>query len=67
MKLQTGMQVKIKNDSDNYLFDAGKTKTITKVLPNFGSKRAFALDGDKGIWCIEEFAEFISYPNLSME
>jgi hypothetical protein len=57
MKLQTGMKVIIKNDTKNFMFDAGKIKTITKILPDFGSKKAFALDGDDGIWCIEDFSD----------
>lgn len=53
--LQCGMRVKIKNDKKNHPLYYGKIKTITSDLPNFGSKRAFGLDGDTGIWCIEDF------------
>jgi len=67
MILQEGMQVKIKDDTKNYLFDAGTTKTITKLLPDFGKSRAFGLDGDDGIWCIEDFEMNVSYPHLKME
>ena len=67
MKLQIGMKVRIKSDTKNYPFNAGKVKTITSHLPDFGTKRAFGLDGDDGIWCIEDFSEFISYPNKKME
>jgi hypothetical protein len=67
MKLQIGMRVLIKNDKKNYLFDAGKVKKITKELPNFGKKRAFALDGDDGIWCIEDFEKCVDYPKSPME
>jgi hypothetical protein len=64
--LQVGMKVKIKNNTKDYLFNAGKEKTISKDLPNFGSQRAFALDGDDGIWCIEDFEYCVNYPHLSM-
>lgn len=64
--LQIGMKVKIKNDVKNYLFNAGKIKTITRDLPNFGKSRAFELDGEDGIWCIEDFEYCVSYPRLSM-
>jgi hypothetical protein len=64
--LQTGMKVKIKNDTKNYIFNAGKIKTITRILPDFGKNRAFALDWDDGIWCIEDFEYCVNYPNLSM-
>jgi len=67
MKLQIGMKVEIKKNTKNYHYDAGKEKTITSILPNFGSKRAFGLDGDTGIWLIEDFEKFISYPHLKME
>lgn len=67
MRLQTGMKVRIKDNKKDFQFNAGKIKTITKHLKNFGSKRAFGLDGDEGIWLIEDFSEFISYPDLSME
>lgn len=67
MILQVGMQVKIINDVILYQFNAGKIKTITAELPKFGSQRAFALDGDTGIWCIEDFEENVTYPNTTME
>ena len=67
MKLQIGMKVLIKNEPKNFFHDAGKVKTITKILPNFGKVRAFALDGDEGIWCIDDFEKNVSYPNLPME
>ena len=64
--LQVGMKVKIKNNTKYYLFDAAKEKTITKDLPNFGKSRAFGLDGDDGIWCIEDFEYCVNYPHLAM-
>lgn len=64
--LQVGMKVKIKNNTKDYLFNAGKEKTITKDLPNFGKNRAFGLDGDDGIWCIEDFEFCVNYPHLAM-
>lgn len=64
--LQIGMKVKIKNQVKEYLFDAGKEKTITSDMPNFGNSRAFGLDGDNGIWCIEDFEYCVNYPNLVM-
>ncbi len=64
--LQIGMQVKIKNIYNRHYLNAGKIKTITSDLPNFGSLRAFGLDGDDGIWCIEDFEYCINYPNLVM-
>ena len=64
--LQVGMKVKIKNNTKDYLFNAGKEKTITKDLPNFGKNRAFGLDGDDGIWCIEDFEYCVNYPHLAM-
>lgn len=67
MKLQTGMKVRIKNDPKNFQFNSGKIKTITSHLKDFDGKRAFGLDGDDGIWLIEDFIEFISYPHLTME
>lgn len=67
MILQTGMHVLIKNDTKNFLFDAGKIKMITEILPDFEKSRAFALDNDTGIWCIEDFDHCIEYPNLPME
>ena len=67
MKLQIGMKVKIKDDVENYLDNAGKIKTITKNLPDFGNHRAFALDDDDGIWCIEDFEHCVDYPKLTME
>lgn len=67
MKLQVGMRVLIKNNKKDYQFDAGKVKKITKELPDFGRNRAFALDGDEGIWCIEDFEKCMDYPNLPME
>lgn len=67
MKLQIGMRVKIKQNEKDFQFNAGKTKTITKLLPDFGTQRAFALDGEGGIWCIEDFSECVDYPDLPME
>ena len=67
MKLQVGMRVKIKNNPMDFKDDAGKVKTITKELPNFDSQRAFGLDGDEGIWCIEDFEKCVDYPDLKME
>ena len=67
MKLQIGMKVLIKNNVKNHLFDAGKVKTITSHLEPFGNKRAFGLDGDDGIWLVEDFEKCINYPNLKME
>jgi hypothetical protein len=64
--LQVGMKVKIKNYTNLFLFNAGKEKTITKELPNFGKSRAFCLDGDIGIWCIEDFEYCVNYPNMNM-
>ena len=61
------MQVRIKNNVKEYFFDANKVKTITSHLPDFGNKKAFGLDGDDGIWCIEDFAEIVNYPHLKME
>jgi len=64
--LQIGMRVKIKNDTKNYMFNAGKIKTITKQLPDFGKLKAFALDNDEGIWCIEDFDFCVDYPDAVM-
>jgi hypothetical protein len=64
--LQVGMRVKIKNDTKNYMFNAGKIKTITKQLPDFGKSKAFALDNDGGIWCIEDFDFCVDYPDAVM-
>lgn len=64
--LQVGMKVKIKSNTKDYSFNAGKEKTITKDLPNFGKNRAFGLDGDDGIWCIEDFEYCVNYPHLAM-
>lgn len=64
--LQVGMKVKIKINVKDYLFDSGKEKTITSDLPNFGKSRAFGLDGDDGIWCIEDFQYCVNYPKLPM-
>ena len=64
--LQVGMRVKIKNDTKNYMFNAGKIKTITKQLPDFGKLKAFALDNDEGIWCIEDFDFCVDYPDAVM-
>ena len=66
ISLQVGMRVKIKDDPKNYMFSAGQIKTITKQLPDFGTKRAFALDNDRGIWCIEDFEYCVDYPNAEM-
>lgn len=65
--LQIGMRVKIKKCETNYLFDSGKVKTITNELPKFGTHRAFSLDGDGGIWCIEDFEYCVDYPDFKME
>lgn len=69
MKLQIGMKVKIKSDPLNYGLDHSQIKTITSHLEPYGNsqKRAFGLDGDTGIWLIEDFSEFTSYPGLTME
>lgn len=64
--LQIGMKVKIKDNPKDFLFDSGKEKTITKNLPNYNGNRAFGLDGDDGIWLIEDFEYCINYPNLTM-
>jgi hypothetical protein len=64
--LEVGMKVKIRNDPENFAFDAGKIKTITKQLPNFGKLKAFALDNDEGIWCIEDFDFCVDYPKAIM-
>ena len=64
--LQVGMRVLIKNDTKNYMFNAGKIKTITKQLPDFGKLKAFALDNDEGIWCIEDFEKCVDYPDAVM-
>jgi len=60
------MKVKIFNNPILYFFNSGKEKTITSDLENFGSLRAFGLDGDDGIWCIEDFEYCIDYPNHVM-
>jgi len=67
ISLQVGMRVKVKNDVKNYLFNAGKVKTITAHLPDFGSSKAFSLDRDYGIWCIEDFEYCVDYPNATMQ
>lgn len=67
MKLQIGMRVKIKNRTADYKTNAGKVKTITNHLPDFNDKRAFELDGEEGIWLVEDFDENVDYPNLPME
>lgn len=64
--LQVGMKVKVENLPRLYFLNAGKEKTITSELENFGSLRAFGLDGDDGIWCIEDFEYCVDYPNLTM-
>lgn len=64
--LQVGMRVKIKNDTKNYMLNAGRTKVITKQLPDFDKLKAFALDNDEGIWCIEDFEYCVDYPNATM-
>ena len=64
--LQVGMRVKIKNDTKNFMFNAGKIKTITKQLPDFGKSKAFALDNDEGIWCIEDFDFCVDLPDAVM-
>lgn len=61
------MKVKIKSDTKNYSVYAGAIKTITKDLPPFGKQRAFGLDGDEGIWCIEDFESCINYPEFIMK
>jgi hypothetical protein len=48
------------------MFNAGKIKTITKQLPDFGKLKAFALDNDEGIWCIEDFEKCVDYPDAVM-
>jgi len=64
--LQVGMRVLIKSDTKNYMFNAGRIKTITKQLPDFGKLKAFALDNDEGIWCIEDFEKCVDYPDAVM-
>jgi len=66
IRLQVGMRVLIKNNPRDFQFNSGEIKTITKILPDFGAQRAFALDGDDGIWCIEDFDQCIDYPNHEM-
>lgn len=67
MILQVGMRVEIKNKPTDYKFNSGKIKTITSLLPDFGKLRAFCLDGEDGIWCIEDFVKCVDYPELPME
>ena len=64
--LTVGMDVKIKKHTKDYSFNAGKVKKITEILPDFVSKRAFALDGESGIWCIEDFEYCIGHENETM-
>lgn len=65
--LQQGMRVKIKNNTKDFMFNAGEIKTITKLLPDFGKNRAFELDNDStGIWCIEDFDFCVDYPDMVM-
>lgn len=58
-RLKVGDKVVVKPYVKEYGVDAGKTKVITKILPNFGKLRVFALDGDDGIWCMEDFERVI--------
>ncbi len=68
VKLQIGMRVKIKDDVEAFgVRDANTIKKITSDLPNYAGERAFGLDGDEGIWQIEDFVENIDYPNEKME
>jgi len=64
--LQVGMRVQIKNDTKNFMFNAGKVKTITKRLPDFGKSKAYSLDNEEGIWCIDDFEICVDYPNATM-
>lgn len=67
MKLQIGMRVKIKNKPEDFKLDSGMIKTITSYLPDYDTNRAFGLDGDLGIWLIEDFEELVDYPDQPME
>ena len=68
MKLQIGMQVRIKNNKIGYGNDAGTIKTITSHLPDYCGKKSYELDyRQDSIWQVEDFSEFISYPDLPME
>jgi hypothetical protein len=67
MILQLGMRVLIKDLKASFKKDAGTVKKITKELPDFNGERAFGLDGDTGIWLIEDFEKNVDYPELSME
>ena len=68
MKLQIGMRVKVKNDSENFGENAGMIKIITKELPYFNNKRAFQLDDESwGLWLVEDFERCEDYPNLIMK
>lgn len=67
MKLQIGMHVKIKDNVEDFKEDSGKEKKITRIIPEFQNKRAFCLDGDNGIWLIEDFVKCVEYPDQVME
>ena len=64
--LQIGMRVKIINNKADFPLYAGKIKTITADLAPYHGERAFCLDGDGGIWLIEDFEYCVDYPNFKM-
>ena len=37
-----------------------------KHLPDFGKLKAFELDNDEGIWCIEDFDFCVDFPDAVM-
>lgn len=55
-----GTKVKIYNDVKNFGFNAGKLKTITGHLPDFGKSKAYSLDCEDGIWCEDDFEEVLT-------
>lgn len=67
IKLAIGMHVKINKDHVKHHFDSAKVKEITKILPIYECKRAFELDNDGGIWCLEDFEKCMEYPTLEMQ
>ena len=66
IKLEVGMEVLIKNNTDDFYKAAGTIKKITKELSNYDKKRAFELEDEHGIWLIEDFEYCISKPNFEM-
>jgi hypothetical protein len=66
IELKVGMEVLIKNNKDDFFNAAGKIKKIKKELSNYDKKRAFELEGEHGIWLIEDFEYCISNPNFEM-